>query len=584
MKDDKSKRAPEELLDTDTTAIEEAPDDTSNEISDGYDESYEDDEEDEPIVLPKIKQALAWFWHNRRKTLPASLLLAVIITASIPLSRYSVAGLVVRRDFKIAIIDHQTGVPVSDATVKLFDRTVQTDAAGVATFNSIKTGVTDMQISKNYYESDSKTITIGFTETNPPQQFALKANGRLVPINVINKITGKPIANVSIAANDSTAITDDQGEATIVLPSETLEAQALFTSEGYNQLEATIQVSQQVVAANTFQLVPSGNVYFLQNKTELYKAQLDGTSKERVMTELTSTASTVEIKASADWRYMVIHMVLKNGDQQLFVLDTETDEAVEIGGKDDSFYEITGWSGHQLHYKVTRAEKEVWGASRSALMRYSAESGQNLIVDQNASVGSNDASAAYENYSRNVIVAGGVLYAKSWIKAPYADVVANKEDGLYFLHGSSEAPVTLQTYEAVIDQNPRFELIKTGPQAAIIRYHGPKKPELMAFKDGSLVNQETSNKAFSESYPVYYLSPGGLNALWRQSDGQLVVGTQTADDGNVIETDTRYTPYGWLSDDYILVTRAGQLYILPSNGVGTLGNRLKIAEKVAVIR
>jgi hypothetical protein len=76
-----------------------------------------------------------------------------------------------------------------------------------------------------------------------------------------------------------------------------------------------------------------------------------------------------------------------------------------------------------------------------------------------------------------------------------------------------------------------------------------------------------TDEKFNKSYPTFLISPTGDNTFWyeaRDGKNSLFVGDSRGDKGNEVATLSEYTPYGWYSDGYILVSKNGsELYILP---------------------
>lgn len=75
---------------------------------------------------------------------------------------------------------------------------------------------------------------------------------------------------------------------------------------------------------------------------------------------------------------------------------------------------------------------------------------------------------------------------------------------------------------------------------------------------------------YASVYPTYLVSPSGKSTLWSESrDGKTVVftGGSGGENGREILVSEDYKPYGWFSDDYILVSKNGsQLYIMAADG------------------
>lgn len=555
-------------------------DDGSEEFTRESEEGDDEDDEDEPIVIPKIKQAISWFWAKRRITLPGLVVVIAAAVMIIPQTRYGAAGLVLRRNFRVTVTDAQTAVAVSDADVTIHGRTVRTDANGVAYFHDLPISQTTVQIRKAYFEDASRSVTVGFRTAELPPEISVKATGRPVPINIINRLTGKGVPGISVSTANTSAITNDQGETTVVLPPENKTYEAVFSGEGYNDLSSTVHVSQRVVASNTFQITPAGDVYYLGKDRNLYRTSLDGTEQTIAQASFTDSLDNFQMQPTADGRFIAF-TVNKNDNQNIVVLETETQDFKNVEIKPGQFTDLIGWVGNRLHYRLTRSQTDYWKASRTALKRYDAVDGKSFIIDQNRSHGGSENDATYEHYGRLHMLTGGLFFSKTWIKPAFAEVRATQSDGLYYIRADSNEVEMLQTEEKrSFGTKPTIESYKTSPTSVIIRYSHEDQTKHFRFEAGLLVSEAVDNEAFREKYPNYLLSPGGMNSLWRNQKNQLVVGTQNGQDGSVIEPQTGYIPFGWVTDNYILVLENSDLLVMPSNGLGTLGNRIRIAENI----
>ena len=95
-------------------------------------------------------------------------------------------------------------------------------------------------------------------------------------------------------------------------------------------------------------------------------------------------------------------------------------------------------------------------------------------------------------------------------------------------------------------------------------------------------SKEINDESFGKFYPTYLLSPNSLHTFWyepRDGKNTLFTGTPNGEAGKEIASLSEYVPYGWYSDDYLLVSKnSSELYILPATGAGETGQVLKISD------
>jgi hypothetical protein len=91
-----------------------------------------------------------------------------------------------------------------------------------------------------------------------------------------------------------------------------------------------------------------------------------------------------------------------------------------------------------------------------------------------------------------------------------------------------------------------------------------------------------SPDALSKNYPTYLVSPGGKQTFWtelRDGKNTLFTGDADAKSKKQIATLSDYAPYGWFSDNYVLVSKnSSELYIMPASGPAGTKQPLKITD------
>src|SRR4051812_4207270 len=102
---------------------------------------------------------ITWYKADKRKSIPLTVLLLLILLAGIPWSRYHAAGLALKKDMNLQIMDSSAHTPVSGATVSLGLANAITDGSGKVTFYRVPVGPHTILVSKKYYKD--RTVSVG---------------------------------------------------------------------------------------------------------------------------------------------------------------------------------------------------------------------------------------------------------------------------------------------------------------------------------------------------------------------------------------------------------------------------------------
>jgi hypothetical protein len=482
------------------------------------------------------------------------------------------------------VIDSKTNRPVSNAVVELDGKKAETNAEGKSIVKS-SVGSKSLNITKEYYKTHNGKTFVGLTNVKA-QKVELDATGRQVPITVLNSVTGKPLANAEVKVLDTTAKTDKKGKTIIVLPTTTSTAKSTVSLEGFNNRDSTIQITANEVAANIVRLTPAGQVYFLSNlngSIDVVKTNLDGSGRQVVLKGTgREDANTTSLLASRDWQYLVLKARRSGASPALYLIDTSNDRVTEFDSGSADF-SLIGWHDHTFIYDLTRQNLQDWQSGKQALKSYNAETGQLNILDQTKAEG-RASRYAYQQFSEHYIVNNAVVYATTWsgydefedydYKGKSASIRAvqpngqNKKDHRTFpagqishILGRLYAPQEI--YYAVYNLNGKTNFYEF---------------EAQSVSSAAGVNAET----FNRDYPTFLLSPTGKQTFWtelRDGKNTLFVGNSDGEEKQQVASLSEYSPYGWFSDDYVLVARSSsELYIMPKEGVTKDQKPLKISD------
>jgi hypothetical protein len=507
----------------------------------------------------------------------------LLIIFALPFTRYRILGLVIKKPVTVTVLDSKTATPVSSAGVELGSATAKTDANGHAHLNA-PLGKHTLQISKQYYTSLNTSYFVGFKSPGPVNE-KLTATGRLVPITVVNKISGKPLAGAEVKVKGTTAKTNAKGQASVALPTAANNYAAAITLAGYNAAAVNVQVTNQAVKANIFQLTPTGHIYFLSNlsgKLDVVEANLDGTGRKTVLAGTGhEDPSNTTLLASRDWRYLALESSRDGGKPALYLIDTSNNKATEF---DNSGADITliGWYNHNFIYDLNKSTQPLWQTGREVIKSYDADHQQLNQLDQTQAEGS-ASSYAYQGFSNFYIVNGYVVYSTLWTTFTSDGSAYNttgKTDSIRAITPTGQNKKDYQTFAVDTTNDIVAQLYK--PQEVYFAvYDSNGGTNYYEYDNQAVKTTSISNGTFNASYPTYLISPSGSQTLWTElRDGQnaLFVGDSDAGSPKQIGAGD-YKPYGWYGNNYALVSKnSSQLYIMPSGGLSGGRQPLKITD------
>lgn len=548
------------------------------------------DMSDDSVVTVGPKQNIFKRWAvalrtHKKISIPIALLLVVGALLAVPATRYPLLGTFLKNDYKVLVLDNSTQKPVTNATLTLGGKTVKTDNTGQATVRS-KVGTQLLTATKKYYRTNATHVLVPILKQKDEFRLFIAATGRQVPVTVTNRFSGKPVANALVRAAETEARTNSQGEAVLVLAADQPTAASTITAPGYNNTTGTITVVEQVSDKNAFQLTPAGKLYFLSKlsgKIDVVKTDLDGSNRQTV---LAGTGNEVDndtvLLASRDWKYLAFKAKRDNGLAKLYLIDTSTDKLSTIDEGDGSFLPV-GWYGSEFVYTISRNNVQNWQPNAQALKTFDATTAKLVVIDQTTGEGSSQYDYAYTSFSNIYILENEVVYAKNWYASSSPGRLDGKSVSLISVRpdGSNKKSIKDFAIPAGTTQYSYFiGLAPYEPQALYIQVPSSSGNSYQTYEAGKLAADSTMNdqKYYSHPYPTYLLSPSGKQTFWsEQRDGKnsLFIGDTNASSPQTIATLSDYTPYGWYSDDYLLVSKnSSELSIMPVSG----GKALKVTD------
>ena len=576
-----------------STKSKQADDDSGDaRQDDSYQPAPEFTEDQDVEKIPRHHRIWRWYKNHKKVSIPLTALALLVVVASVPLTRFVIAGTVIKRNYSVKVVDRQNGKPVSSASVTLGGESAKTDNKGVATLK-VKVGSTKVTVEKKYFKSASLDTTVPILKQKTIPEIKLEATGRQVPITVIDKITRKPVANARLVALGAEAKTDAKGQAILVLPADKTQVAATISATKYNKSEQSIRVTTDAVAENTIGLTPSGKIYFLSNATgtiDVIKSNLDGSARQTVLagTGKEDRYSTV-LLASRDWKYLALYSKRDGGNNaKIFLIDATNGDKVTTMDEGNASFQLVGWQDHRFVYQVNRTSLNQWDAKRQAIKSYNAEANQLTTLDETvAEPGSNPNQYFVQNFSDIYIIEGRVVYAVTWVGDNGAYGISSWGAGKYNVIRSVEpsgqgkkdnkiAPV----HTAVYVSSNVYEL-----NSVVFAYPVPKSSgyTFYEYEDNDIKTISIEqNDFFNATYATHLLSPSGSKTLWSESrDGKnsVFIGDKGGFAGKQLLSQANTAVFGWYTDNYVLISKdSSELYIVPASELKAGQQPVKISD------
>lgn len=523
--------------------------------------------------LPRHRTLWQWTKTHKILSIPLGVLLLALILAAVPYTRYALAGMVVRKDFALMVVDAQTKKPVTSATVRLAGKTATTDSQGKAVIHA-NVGDARLSITKKYYKEATADVFIPFRQKQP-YAVTLEATGRQVPVTVVDRIGNKPVANARISADSSEVLTDSNGEAVIVLPANSKEVKGSISADTFNKTDITISVVTTKNDANKFSITPQGELYFLSNASgniDVIRTDLDGRNRKTVLagTGKEDRSNTV-LFASTDWKYLALLSKRDTDRPKLHLIETDTDTMTTMD-EGDATFTMVGWNGHQFVYKVSRNNIKGWQPKQEALKSFDAETKKLATLDETTAEGSSDYYYLREYISGVYILDGETVYGKSWAANGFYAPEKNKQATLNSVKQSASSRRTIKSFGRSDNYFPSVDMRPYGPNELYIQSYDGARNVYYEYQSGKVTEEKgLTDSAYYAAYPTYLISPNAQHNFWNDSrDGKnaLFVGDQDAKDPQQVALLKDYRAYGWYTDAYLLLSKEGsELYIMPQTGL-----------------
>lgn len=527
---------------------------------------------------PRQSKKRKFTWSRKKIVLvsSAAVVLLIAILMAIPVTRYGILGVVFKRDVTITLHDSKTNKPITSVAVDMAGKSVATDSKGVATFKSVPVGSKKITIHKKYYKDLTVDQTVPLTGNNPTFDLAIEATGRQVPVKVINKVSQQPVEGADITADGTSSKTDKNGEAVIVLPADKADMDATITLGGYNKASIKVTITEQKDDKNTFAVVPSGKLYFLSKRSgtvDVMKSDLDGANVETVVkgTGKEEEDGTI-LLASRDWKYLALKAKRDSDRPKLYLIETSSGK-LSVMDEGDVEFTAVGWYNESFMYTLNRDKLKQWEPKHYALKSFNASNASLKVLDETGGEGSDQYKYAYEDLRNVYLLNNEVFYTKSWTTGQL-DMLGGKNNTVNSVQPDGGNKKIIKSFAAEI-----------GTYFGSARLYEPQEVYLEAYQKYQRSFWQYENAKFTENkdiggdnfytkfYPTYLLSPSSKSTFWyepRDGKNTLFVGDAGGKNGKEVAALSEYTPYGWYTDDYLLVSKGGsELYIISRTNPGT---------------
>ncbi|MBW4061704.1 hypothetical protein HJC99_04005 [Candidatus Saccharibacteria bacterium] len=497
-------------------------------------------------------------WHSltgTKKRLAWSIFgLIVIIAAIVGLTplKYTIFGTFIKSTIDVRVSDASTHQLLPGADVKVAGVTVTTDKVGVAHFTGLQPGATTIEVAKPAYETTNEAYTLGFADAGT-KDISLKSTGIKLTFVFTNYVTGQPVAAARVQIGDADAVADSKGTVTASLPpsndGQTITANV--TTDGFNTLSVpvAVKVGAPTIAAK---LVPSGQVYFLSNrsgKVDLYGANLDGSNATVLLAGTGNEDQSTGILPNVYDQSVVALVSSRAGkrldsqpQEDLYLFHPATSQLALIDSN-IRFSNFRTWLGKSLVYQKYSDNNS------ASIQSYDTTTGKNTTI----------VTCTGDGACPQALYATDSLFVYSLAGAP----MGSTSNGVF-------AVKTGTTSSKSISSVPAASSYRQTKDALILNYYDYNN----AYPNGTwqslnfaTVKVSTLNPGPSNTATRTYIdSPGDkLSASIDARDGQsdLYVANLDGTNERQLTTTGDVTQFvQWFNDDYIVYSAANQLFVV----------------------
>lgn len=488
-----------------------------------------------PSPLQRIKNFFKAWWQNRiaRRATIIILILGLVAAITVPVSRYMLLNTFgVRSRASVAILDKSTLQPLRNVSVSLKDQTVLTDDNGVAEFQDLKLGATNLVIEKRAFAPVNQPVTIGWGG-NPLGQKDLIPVGSQYSFFVSDYLSGEPLQKVEAVSREASAYSDENGRIKLTVDKiDDSPVEVQIVGEGLRQEELVIDADDK--SEHALEMVPARKHVFISQRSgkyDVYKIDVDGKNEKLILPGTGSERSDMVVvpHPSKELAALVSRRdEARNSDGYLLstltLIDLEDDSTVEVARSER--VQIVGWLDDKLIYVRIAAGASAGNPQRHRLISYDTVS---LETTQIAS----------SNFFNDVLTALGKVYY-----APSTVYQESGEPGLYQVDADNNKQHIFHTETWSVFRISYYKFALAVGQ------------DWYEYDLGSATSDQLPGEPPNLRSRIYVDSPDNLSSLWvDQRDGKGVLLTFNLENNEDVEIYQRSglkSPTRWLNNNSVV--------------------------------
>ena len=538
-----------------------------------------------PKIYKYYQSIKAWCKTHKRLSISLGVTFVLLFIATIICSiqdiRYAVFSPFLKRDVEIYVFDATTKSPIHNAAVKINNSTKHTSTDGKVHFSDIPVGIHGININLPLYTSENFLATVPIL-SKAKINASLKANGKRISITIRDKINGKPIDGVIVTANKSSGISKSDGKIELVVPINTSKIEVSTKKDGYIATSLTLSTD----SSTNIGLIKTGRVYFLSKQSgviDVVSTNLDGSDRQTIVKGTGNEYDyDTSLLASRNWRYLALNARRDDNKNALYIIDTSNPGQLSRITDGGMILTPVGWSGERFIYNETN----IFGyAANWSLRSVSGENKKVTVLEKVDSAPFQQFSyTSYQSIGTPYILSDDtIVYPTTWSGGNYLEPRAdNKSAGIIAIQADGSNRHFIKEYHSNEISTIETNLYK--PQEIhyrVFNANGEKRENIMTVNKKIEVVPPDQQK-FDQSYPTFLISPDGNHSLWSEErDGKntLFIGDNNSGGPQEIASLSDYIPYGWFTDDYILLQKNNsELYISSTETLKSGIQPLKISD------
>ena len=330
-----------------------------------------------PSIFERLKNAWYKWWDNkwsRYGTVAFGVLLALLVIFVRPVRNLVLNTAGVRSSVLVSVLDGANNLPLQNAAVSVDGVSGKTDEKGQVRLEGIHLGAQEVDIRKLAFAGVKKQVDFGMRIVDMGE-ITLKPTGQKLSFELVDYLSGKPLADISVTSGEATAKSSKDGKAILTVAPGGADN---IKISGETVRTEEVELSEAQSGTVKRKLVPSARAIFISKESgqyDVYKVYVDGKNREVLLagTGLETQAMTVLPKQSGD----KVAVVSSRDDKRnkdgyllagLFVVDVETGERVNIEYAEQ--ITLLGWRGDTLLYRQTVAGTSAANANRQKIIAY----------------------------------------------------------------------------------------------------------------------------------------------------------------------------------------------------------------------